>query len=143
MSLADRARHSYRFRFKDRRGRKTVRSTTLRLAVSAVVIAAGFTPALAAGRKFFAYNMTTRTDFKEVYLAPAGSTEWRPNQTLNDPDKSLDTTERLTLTGLKPAHYDVKLVAEDGRTCIMKNVDLTRKNSFLIKEADLKSCGKA
>lgn len=97
-------------------------------------------PAVAAGKKFFAYNMTTRTDFKEVYLAPAGTTKWGPNQTLNDPDKSLDTTERLTLTGLTAGHYDVKLVAENGRTCIVKGVDLTKENSFLIKQEQLTDC---
>ncbi len=114
------------------------------LCLWAMVLAAGMGllvhPAVAAGRKFFAYNMTTRTDFKEVYLAPAGTTKWGPNQTLNDPDKSLDTTERLTLTGLTPGRYDVKLVAEDGRTCIIKGVDLTRQKSFLIKEAQLTDC---
>lgn len=97
-------------------------------------------PASAAAKKFFAYNMTTRTDFTGVYLAPEGTTNWSPNQALNDPDKSLDTTERLVLTGLAPGHYDVKLVAKDGRTCFVKNVDLTKKNSFLIKDGQLTGC---
>jgi hypothetical protein len=97
-------------------------------------------PALAAAKKFFAYNMTTRTDFTGVYLAPEGTTNWSPNQALNDPDKSLDTTERLLLTGLAPGRYDVKLVAKDGRTCFVKNVDLTKKNSFLIKDGQLTGC---
>jgi len=97
-------------------------------------------PASAATKKFFAYNMTTRTDFTGVYLAPEGTTNWSPNQALNDPDKSLDTTERLVLTGLAPGHYDVKLVAKDGRTCFVKNVDLTKKNSFLIKDGQLTGC---
>ena len=97
-------------------------------------------PASAAVKKFFAYNMTTRTDFTGVYLAPEGTTSWSPNQALNDPDKSLDTTERLVLTGLTPGHYDVKLVAKDGRTCFVKNVDLTKKNSFLIKDGELTGC---
>jgi hypothetical protein len=97
-------------------------------------------PADAAGGKFFAYNMTTRTDFKGVYLAPAGTQNWGPNQALNDPDKSLDTTERLTLTGLTAGNYDVKLVDENGRTCIVKNVDLTKQNSFEIIEGGLADC---
>jgi len=87
-----------------------------------------------------AYNMTTRTDFTGVYLAPESTTSWGPNQALNDPDKSLDTTERLVLTGLAPAHYDVKLVTKDGRTYFVKNADLTKKNSFLIKEGQLTGC---
>jgi hypothetical protein len=97
-------------------------------------------PTLAAAKKFFAYNMTTRTDFAGVYMAPEGTTNWSSNQALNDPDKSLDTTERLLLTGLAPGRYDVKLVAKDGRTCFVKNVDLTKKNSFLIKDEQLTGC---
>lgn len=97
-------------------------------------------PASAAAKRFFAYNMTTRTDFTGVYLAPEGTANWSPNQALNDPDKSLDTTERLVLTGLAPGHYDVKLVAKNGRTCFVKDVDLTKKNSFLIKDGQLTGC---
>ena len=59
---------------------------------------------------------------------------------LNDPDKSLDTTERLVLTGLAPARYDVKLVGKDDRTCFVNIVDLTKKNSFLIKGGQLTGC---
>ncbi len=112
------------------------------LLVAALAAAMSVLPQLsvAAGKKFFAYNMTTRTDFKGVYLAPAGTTKWGPNQALNDPDKSLDTTERLTLTGLTAGHYDLKLVAEDGRTCTIKGVDLTKQTSFEIKEGQLTDC---
>lgn len=97
-------------------------------------------PSLAAGDRFFAYNMTTRTDFKEVYLAPAGSQEWGPNQTVNDKDRSLDTSERLALTGLAAGRYDVKLVAENGHTCFIRNVDLTKEKSFVIKEQQIGDC---
>jgi hypothetical protein len=98
--------------------------------------------ALARNENFFAYNMTTRTDFKGVYLAPAGSGNWGSNQALNDKDKSLDTTERLRLTGITPGRYDVKLVAADGGSCIVKNVDLTKENSFVIKEDQIADCHK-
>ena len=97
-------------------------------------------PSSAAQQKFFAYNMTTRTDFNGVYLAPAGTENWGPNQALNDKDKSLDTTERLLLTGLSSGRYDVKLVAKDGRTCIIRNIDLTSTNSFMIREGQLSDC---
>jgi hypothetical protein len=98
---------------------------------------------VAQSQKFFAYNMTTRTDFKGVYLAPAGSENWSSNQTENDKDKSLDITERLQLTGLTPGRYDVKLVTEDGGSCIVKDVDLTKENSFVIKEDQIAGCHKS
>jgi hypothetical protein len=66
-------------------------------------------PASGAGQKFFAYNNTTRTDFTGLYLAPVRTQNWGPNQALNDKDKSLDSGELLTLTGLSPGRFSVKL----------------------------------
>jgi len=84
--------------------------------------------------------MTVRTDFKELYVAQAGTQTWGTNQTLNDKDKSLDVSERIALTGLKPGHYDVKLVTENGKSCIVKNVDLTKEKTFVIKEEQISDC---
>jgi hypothetical protein len=94
----------------------------------------------AQGRKFFVYNNTTRTDFTGVYMAPAGSENWGRNQALNDNDKVLDFGERLTLTGLSPGAYSVKLVDRSGRTCILQRVDLTRETSFEIRDNQLSNC---
>jgi hypothetical protein len=90
--------------------------------------------------KFYVYNQTANTDFHGVYLAPAGTQNWGPNQALNDKDRALDTSERLTLTGLQPGRYDVKVVNKKGRACVVKNVDLTKERSFEIRDADLSSC---
>lgn len=100
---------------------------------------AGTVPA-AAGTSHFAYNDTAVTSFSGVYFAPAGTTAWGPNQALNDDDKELDFGERLTLTGLDPGLYDVKLIDKKGRTCIMHKVDLTKAASFDIRDADLARC---
>jgi hypothetical protein len=97
-------------------------------------------PSMAAGQKYFAYNNTVRTDFKGVYLAPAGTQDWGPNQALNDKDKSLEAAERLPLKGVSPGRYDVRLVTADGRTCVLRNVDLTRDNSFEVRDAQLAEC---
>jgi len=99
-----------------------------------------FQPASAQGQKFFAYNSTTRTDFTGVYMAPAGTEKWGPNQALNDKDKSLDEGERLTLTGLSPGTFSVKLVDRSGRTCILHGVDLTKDKSFEIRDEQLSNC---
>ncbi|MGH7072412.1 MAG: hypothetical protein ACREFO_20730 [Acetobacteraceae bacterium] len=80
------------------------------------------------------------TSFTGVYLAPAGTATWGPNQALNDDDKELDFGERLTLTGLNPGIYDVKLIDKDGRACIMHKVDLAKAASFEIRDADLSDC---
>jgi hypothetical protein len=93
-----------------------------------------------AGSNYFAYNLTAVTTFTGVYLAPIGTTHWGPNQALNDDDKELDFGERLTLTGLTPGTYDVKLVDKKGRTCILHHVDLTKTTSFEIRDTGLTDC---
>jgi hypothetical protein len=107
---------------------------------SVVVLAVATSVSANAGTNYFAYNDTAVTTFTGVYLAPTGTTQWGPNQALNDDDKELDFGERLTLTGLNPGLYDVKLVDQKGQTCIMHRIDLTKETSFEIRDASLAGC---
>ena len=114
-----------------------------RLLVAVLLLASldtPFQPVLAQGQKFFAYNNTTRTDFTGVYVAPAGTESWGPNQALNDKDRTLDAGERLTLTGLSAGTFSVKLVDRSGRTCIMQGIDLSKDRSFEIRDKQLSNC---
>ncbi len=95
---------------------------------------------MAAADRFFAYNLTTSTEFTGLFLAPAGTENWGANQALNDKDKSLDASERLLLTGIAHGRFDVKLRDRKGRTCVKRDVDLTRDTSFDIRDDDLADC---
>ncbi len=99
-------------------------------------------PALGAQPMRF-WNLTSAT-IDELYLAPAGTTTWGPNQCLNDNDKSVDSDERLKLSGVEPGRYDVKLHDEKGRTCIVKSVEVkgSGKYAFSIDEKELTDCMK-
>jgi hypothetical protein len=107
---------------------------------SFVALAVAVSVSATAATNYFAYNSTAVTTFTGVYLAPTGTTQWGPNQALNDDDKELDFGERLTLAGLNPGLYDVKLVDQKGRTCIMRHVDLTKETSFEIRDGSLTDC---
>jgi hypothetical protein len=89
------------------------------------------------------WNLTATT-ITELYLAPAGSEQYGPNQCLNDPDKAVDGDERLALTGVEPGHYDVKLTDKNKRHCVLHNVELKADGpyAFAIGEDDLKACKK-
>ena len=107
----------------------------------AVLVAAA--PAGAAERLQF-WNLTANT-IDELYLAPAGTTDWGPNQTLNDiEDKTVEADEKLPLKGVDAGHFDVKLHDITGRTCLVKNVTVraTGKYAFSIAEKDLTDCKK-
>ena len=113
---------------------------SLTLLVIALLVTA--TTVAAAGKMRF-WNLTSAA-ITELYLAPAGTTQWGPNQCLNDPDKSVDADERLDLTGITPGRYDVKLADKTGRRCMIKNVEVKSggKYAFSISEDELTDCMK-
>lgn len=111
-----------------------------KLQIACLLLAAGCGGAAAAGERFFVYNLTTSTEFTGVFLAPAGTPNWGPNQALNDKDHSLDVNERLPISGITHGRFDVKLQTEKGRTCIKSGVDLTSETTFDIRDADVAGC---
>jgi hypothetical protein len=102
----------------------------------------GSTGALSADRMKF-WNLTGTT-IAQLYLAPADTTKWGPNQSANDPDGTVTSDERLELKGVEAGRYDVKVTDENGRTCVVKNVTLLagKPYAFSLSEADLKDCSK-
>ena len=85
------------------------------------------------------WNLTGET-ISEFYLAPAGTTNWGPNQCKNDKDGTVDPDERLRITGVKPGSYDAKFKDVKGRACIVHSVKV--EGIFSIDEKDLTSCDK-
>lgn len=106
----------------------------------ALLLAGAAVPAGAASDRFVAFNLTATTDITGLYLAPAGTENWGPNQVLNDPDKVLEHGERLKLTGIRHQRYDARIVFAKGRTCVKHGIDLTRDPTFDIRDADLAAC---
>ena len=106
------------------------------------LLAVGAAGALAADRMQF-WNLTANT-IRELYLAPAGTTQWGANQCENDPDGSVDPDERLKLTSVTAGRYDVKLTDVKGRTCTVRGVTLQagKPYAFSLSEFDLKDCTK-
>ncbi len=103
-------------------------------AVLAVAAHAADTPR---AERFFVYNLTTASDLNGLYLAPAGTTDWGPNQALNDRDHQVEPTERLAIKGIAHGLYDVRAVTTKGHECVKTSVDLTRETTFDIRDADM------
>lgn len=110
------------------------------IAATLLLCAAG--SAFGAERMRF-WNLTSVT-LKELYLAPAGTTQWSANQCKNDKDGTVDHDERLTITGISPGKYDVKLADQKGRVCTVQNVEVVsgRPYAFSLSDKDLTSCTK-
>ena len=116
----------------------------MRKMVVAVFLAATVgAAAVGAEQRLRFWNLTAATITK-LYLAPAGTDKWGPDQCQNDPDGAVDADERLTLKGIEAGRYDVKLTDKTGRKCIVRDVEVKggRPYAFSIEESDLKDCGR-
>ena len=73
-------------------------------------------------------------------MAPVGTTNWSDNQCKNDKDGTVDSDERLRITGISPGTYDAKLKDITGRSCLVRNIKVEAGEVFSIEERDLTSC---
>ena len=99
------------------------------------------TAAIAADKPMRFWNLTSTT-VVDLRAAPAGTTDWGPNQCANDRDGTVDHDERLRITGLTPGRYDVNLTFKGGRVCTVRNVDMKDGAVFSIGDKDLTNCDK-
>jgi hypothetical protein len=102
-------------------------------------LAASLDEAAAQARPTRFWNLTKYT-ISEFYLAPAGTSNWGPNQCKNDKDGSVDADERLRITDVPSGLYDAKLSDAAGRVCIVHNIKVEAGAIFSIEEKDLTSC---
>jgi hypothetical protein len=85
------------------------------------------------------WNLTRHT-ISELSLAPAGTTNFGPNQCKNDKDGTVDPDERLRITGVPPGTYDVRLKDVSGRQCVVSGIKVEAGEIFSIEEKQLTSC---
>ena len=72
-----------------------------------VALAAIATAAVAQNRPTRFWNLTKNT-ITELHLAPAGTSNWGPDQCKNDKDGTVELDERLRISGAPTGSYDVK-----------------------------------
>ena len=112
-----------------------------RFVFPAFVLVLAVSAALAQERPTRFWNLTEER-ISEFYLAPAGTTNWGPNQAKNDKDGVVDPDERLRITGVTSGTYDAKLTSLSGRTCLVHGVKVEAGAIFQIDEKDLTSCNR-
>ena len=114
--------------------RKAVLATLILTATSSMACAEASRPT-----RF--WNLTRHT-ISELSLAPAGTTNFGPNQCKNDKDGTVDPDERLRITGVPPGTYDVRLKDVSGRQCIVRGINVEAGEIFSIEEKELTACEK-
>jgi len=106
-------------------------------AVLALVVTVVSAPGAERPMRF--WNLTRHT-ISEFQLAPAGTTRWGDNQCKNDKDGTVDSDERLRITGVEPGRYDARVKDVSGRVCFARNIDIKAGDIFSIEERDLADC---
>lgn len=129
-----------------RRGQRrseAVTAAVMRTYTAFCVALLAFVTGTQAAERLRFWNLTAGT-VTHLSLAPAGTTDWGPNQCRNDPDGAVDHDERLTLKDVVPGIYDVRLADNQGRVCVVRNVEVEagKPYAFAISESDLKDCSK-
>jgi hypothetical protein len=104
-----------------------------------VALMAMATAVIAQNRPTRFWNLTRNT-ITELHVAPAGTSDWSPDQCKNDKDGAVEADERLRVTGVPSGNYDVKLTDVTGRVCIVRNIKIEAGAIFSIEEKDLTSC---
>lgn len=79
-------------------------------------------------------------EIHEVYFAPSSQDDWGDDH-LGKQILKPGTT--LTLTGVTPGKWDVRLVDEDEDECIVTGQKISESEKFVIDDKDLISCQKA
>jgi hypothetical protein len=98
-------------------------------------------PLSAEGKGIRLWNLTSAT-ISGFQLAPIGTNNWGPNQTLNDKDKEVDHDERLRISGIQPGRYDAKVTFPNSRQCLVRDIEIKADAVFSFADKDLKDCNK-
>jgi hypothetical protein len=114
-----------------------MRTTT----IAFLLLVAAIASAAAADGPIRFWNLTLHT-ISDFRLAPAGTTNWSDNQCKNDKDGTVDSDERLRITGIEPGVYDASLKDTTGRACLVRNIKIEAGAIFSVEEKDLTSCQK-
>ena len=107
--------------------------------VSVLALIVTVASALSAERPTRFWNLTLHT-ISEFQLAPAGTTKWGENQCKNDKDGTVDSDERLRITGIESGRYDARIKDVTGRVCFARNNNIKLGDIFSIEERDLADC---
>ena len=113
--------------------------TLVRIALIVAALAVLTGDAAAQSRPTRFWNLTRNT-IKDFRLAPAGTSNWGPNQCKNDKDGEVEPDERLRILDVPSGTYDAKLIDVTKRTCTVRDIKVEAGAVFSIEEKDLTSC---
>ena len=85
------------------------------------------------------WNLTGETITK-LELAPAGTSNFGPDQAKNDKDGAVDNDERLKVLDVASGTYDARLTDAKGRVCLATGLVIKDGAVFSVEKDQLKEC---
>ncbi len=79
----------------------------------------------------------SKWEIHELYFSDVDEDEWGPDQL---GDEVIETGSSFTLTKIGRGNYDVKIVDEDGDSCVVNDVDFRSSEEFTITDHILLGC---
>jgi hypothetical protein len=86
-------------------------------------------------RSFTLVNQSSFT-IRRLYVAPTSFSYWGPDRLGSN---VLRPDYKITLN-LEPGYYDIKLVDEDGDSCVVSNVDFRQSDTIYLNNTNLLAC---
>lgn len=82
----------------------------------------------------------SKTIIHHIFLSEVDAKNWGDDQLGDEDDDTIDPGGSYTVTDIEAGKYDLKLVASDGTSCIVKSVRFGVDKVWTITEAMLDSC---
>jgi hypothetical protein len=80
---------------------------------------------------------SSRYEIRSVYLSPSKSSAWAGDLL---GDKTLKSSKSFDITNISPGVYDLKLVFEDGGSCVVRSADFSQNTTLNITDNSLLGC---
>lgn len=76
-------------------------------------------------------------EIHEIYFSPSDEDDWGEDHL---GDHVLESGMTLSLTGVSPGEWDIRLVDEDADVCVLQGVTVSASETWLIEDDDLLDC---
>lgn len=122
--------------------RGSARASRRRAQILSLVLASvlGATAALAANAGTTKFWNVTGDTIVKFELAPAGTTNFGPDQCKNDKDNAVDDDERLVIKDVATGSYDARMTFKNGKACTAKAINITEGKIFSIEASQFREC---
>ena len=106
---------------------------------SALAMSLGVTYAMAIDLEV---QNNSKTKITHLYMSAIDEQKWGEDQLGEDDRDTIDPNDSYTIEEIDQGIYDLKIVAEDGATCVLPHVRFAEGKVWTITEELLDSCVK-